>query len=246
MRPRRTASVLAVAGYLTADVVRSQRFLLPLVVYGTALAVLYGGDPGPPPASWAASALVLYPVAAWLALVVANTEDPVQRTVTVAAAGGHGTVVAGTLVVALAGDLVLVAMSVLWPVAFTSYHHSASVLLLGAAGHLACAATGTAVGLLCARPLVNKIGWSLCLGALVVVLTAVQPALPPVGTAVRALTADAAAPLPEVLLAVALAVAAAGAATAAGRGWTLRGWSPRGRTPRRRSPGGTHRGTDER
>lgn len=216
-RWRRPVAAFAVARYLAADVARSQRFLLPLVVYGAALAVLYGGDPGPPPASWAASALVLYPVAAWLALVVANTEDPVQRTVTVVAAGGHGTVVAGTLLVALAGDLVLVVMSVLYPVAFTSYDHPAGLVLLGVAGHLACAAAGTAVGLLCARPLVTRIGWSLCLGATVLVLTAVQPGLPPVGTAVRALSADSPAPVAEVLLGLGLAVAAAGVATAVGR-----------------------------
>lgn len=208
---------LAVARYLAADVVRSQRFLLPVVVYGTVLAVLYGGDPGPPPSSWAASALVLYPVTAWLALVVANTEDPVQRTVTVAAAGGHGAVVAGTLAVALAGDALLVAASVLVPVLFTPYAHPPALVLLGVAGHLACALTGTAVGLLCARPLVTRVGWSLCAGAAVVLLTVVRPEVPPVGTAVRALTNDAGAPLVEVAVATAVLVAAAVVATVVGR-----------------------------
>jgi hypothetical protein len=216
-RARRTVTVVAVARYLTADVLRSQRFLLPVVVYGAVLAVLYGGDPGPPPASWAASALVLYPVTAWLAFVVANTEDPVQRTVTVAAAGGHGAVVAGTLVVALAGDVLLVAASVLVPVLVTAYPHPPALVLLGLAGHLACAVTGTAVGLLCARPLVTRVGWSLCLGSLVVLLTAVWPELPPVGTSVRALTTDDVAPLAEVAVAAVAVAVAAAVATVAGR-----------------------------
>lgn len=174
---------VAAARFLAAVVVAGQRFLLPLVVHAAVLAVLFGGDPGRAPTPWAASALAVYPAAAWLALVVANAEDPVQRTVTVVAAGGRGPVAAATLLVALAGDLVLVALSVLWPIVTSPYDYVTGVLGLGVLGHLACAGAGTAVGLLCARPVVRWIGWSFCLAAVVVVVTAVQPWLPPVGSA---------------------------------------------------------------
>lgn len=205
----RATRTLAVARYLAADVLRSQRFLLPLLVHAAALGVLFGGDPGPPPIPWAASAIVAYPTAAWFALVVANTEDPVQRTVTASAAGGRGAVVVGTLLVALSGALGLGALSVGWPVLLTAYPHPPDVVLLGALAHLATATAGTAVGLLCAQPLVQRVGWSFCLAATVVVLTAVQPWLPPVGTAVRALTAGGPAPVGSAVLGIALAVAAA-------------------------------------
>ncbi len=206
MPARSPARVLAAAGYLCALLLGSQRFLLPLLVHAAVLAVLFGGDPGPPPTPWAASALAVYPAAAWFALVVANAQDPVQRTVTVVAAGGRGAMAAATLLVALAGDAVLVGLSVLWPVLLTRYDHPPDVLVLGVLGHVACAAAGTAVGLLCARPVVRSVGWSFCLAATVVVVTAVQPALPPVGTAVYALSTAGSSPLVSPLLGVAAAV----------------------------------------
>jgi hypothetical protein len=180
---------LAVARYLLSDAYRSQRVLLPLVLQLAVLAVLFGGDPGPLPAPWAASTLALYPVSTWLALTVANTEDPVQRSVTVAAAGGPGPVVRGTALVGLAGTLLLTAVSVGWGVAAargTSPAHAVE----GTLTHLTAGLTGTAVGLLVARPLVTRIGWSLVIGLVVVLSTAVQAWLPPVGAAVAALTDD--------------------------------------------------------
>lgn len=208
-------SAVAVSRFLLSDLLRSQRVVVPLVVQVVVLGVLFGGDPGPLPAPWAASALALYPVAAWLGIVAANAEDPVQRTVTVASAGGVGRVVTGTLLLALAGDVVLTVVSVAWPVVVTAYPHPPDVLLLGAGAHLACAMTGTAVGLLCARPLITKVGWSLLAALTVVVVTGVQPRLPPVGTVVRALTATGpAGQATTVLVGVVLAAVAAVAAAA--------------------------------
>ncbi|GAA5126408.1 hypothetical protein [Pseudonocardia adelaidensis] len=201
------ARTLAVARYLTADVARSQRFLLPLLAHGAVLAVLFGGDPGPPPGPWAASALAVYPAAAWLAVVVANTEAAEQRAVTIASAGGPSRVTAATLLVALVGGLVLAALSVLVPALVSRYPYPPPVLLAGALAHVACAATGTALGLLVARPVVARIGWSFCIGVAVVMVTAVQPWLPPVGSAVEALVSGGL-PLVEAALGVGLVVAA--------------------------------------
>jgi hypothetical protein len=201
-------TAVAVARYLLADAVRSQRVVLPVVLQVAVLAVLFGGDPGRLPEPWGASVLTLYPVAAWLALTVAHTEDPVQRDVTVAAAGGAGPVAAGTLLVALAGDLGLAVLSVLWPVVVTPSPAPPSVVLTGLLAHLAAGATGTAVGLLCARPWIRRAGRSLLVGAVVVIATAVQPWLPPVGSTVQAL-ADGAGPgalVPPTALALLLAL----------------------------------------
>jgi hypothetical protein len=199
---------LAVARFLTADVARSQRFLLPLLVHGAVLAVMFGGDPGPPPGPWAVSALAVYPAAAWLAVVVANTETSEQRSVTIASAGGPAPVAAATLLVALAGGLVLAVLSVLLPAVVSRYPYPPSVLLAGALAHVACAAAGTAVGLLVARPVVARIGWSFCIGVAVVMATAVQPWLPPAGSAVDALVSGRL-PMAEAVMGVGLAVAAA-------------------------------------
>lgn len=198
---------LAVARYLTADVVRSQRFLLPLLVHGAVLAVLFGGDPGPPPGPWAVSALAVYPTAAWLAVVVANAEAPEQRAVTIASAGGPVRVMAATVLVAFAGGLVLAALSVLLPAVVSRYPYPPPVLLAGALAHVACAGTGTALGLLVARPVVRRIGWSFCIGVAVVMATAVQPWLPPAGSAVEALVSGRL-PIGQATLGVGLVVVA--------------------------------------
>ncbi|GAA4696388.1 hypothetical protein GCM10023215_38020 [Pseudonocardia yuanmonensis] len=72
-------TALAVARYLLADAVRSQRVLLPVVLQVAVLAVLFGGDPGRLPEPWGASVLTLYPVAAWLALTYWHTSPPGRR-----------------------------------------------------------------------------------------------------------------------------------------------------------------------
>ncbi|HEY8372015.1 MAG TPA: hypothetical protein VIL00_04650 [Pseudonocardiaceae bacterium] len=204
--------MLAVARYLLADLLRSQYFLAPLLLYLAALAVLFGGDPGAPPGPWAASALVLCPVSVWLTMTVVHCEDPVQRSVTVAAVGGWGRLLAGVLGVCVLGDLLLVAVSVLWPVLKGPYPYGAETVALGVLAHLACALTGTAVGLLCARPVVTRPGWSVCLASALVLVAVVQPQLPPVGSTVAALGGTVAAPMRVVTVAVVLAVVLLGAA----------------------------------
>ena len=212
-----TARTLAVARYVAADVVRSQRVLIPVVVFGIMLAILLSDSVGRPPGVWPATALALYPTAAWLTLVVANIEAPAQRLVTMAAAGGPVRLVTGTVLVALAADAVLVLLSVVVPVVRAADPYPAEAVLSGVLVHVAAATTGTAIGVLCARPLVTRIGWSFLLAVSLVTVTAVQPWLPPVGSAVRALTRDAPPPLGEALLGVLLVASAATVAVAADR-----------------------------
>jgi hypothetical protein len=212
-----SARTPAVARYLAADVLRSQRILIPMLVYGIAFGILLSDRPGPPPGVWPATALALYPAAAWLALIVANTEDPGQRIVTMTAAGGPGRLAVGTLLVALAGDAVLVALSVTLPALRAADPYPADALLSGVLVHVAAATTGTAVGLLCARPLITRIGWSFCLAVTLVTVTAVQPWLPPVGSAVRTLTSGGPPPVWQALLGVLLAAAGAAVAWAVDR-----------------------------
>jgi hypothetical protein len=209
--------ILAVARYVAADVVRSQRVLIPVIVYGVVLAILLSDSVGRPPGVWPATALALYPTAAWLTLVVANIEAPAQRLVTMAAAGGPVRLVTGTVLAALAADAVLVLLSVVVPVMRATDPYPAWAVLSGVLAHVAAATTGTAIGVLCARPLVTRIGWSFLLAVALVTMTAGQPWLPPVGSAVRALTSGAAPPLGEALLGLLLVACAAAAVVAVDR-----------------------------
>lgn len=185
---------LAVTRYLMADLLRSQRFVLPLLVYVAAVAVLMGGDPGPPPQPWAASVGLLYPISAWLAITVSNAEEPVGRQVTVAASGGWPRLQAGVMITCLVGDMVLLACAVLRPLVplgGVSYPYSSRMVLVGVLAHVAAAGTGTALGIALGRPLIGRIGWSAVLIGLTVLATITQPWLPPVGAAILTLNGSA-------------------------------------------------------
>lgn len=199
--------ILWVVRYVTADVLRSQRLVAPALAYATVLAVFFGGDPGAPPTAWIASSLALYPIGAWCAIVIANCEEPVQRTITIVAAGGWGRLLAGLVAVCVLADIALGALAVLWPMMVTAYPYGWSTIVLGLLVHLASALTGTAVGLLCARPVIHSPSVSLCVVVGVVALTAVQRWLPPVGSAVAALGKPASEAIPVLALDVAVAVA---------------------------------------
>jgi hypothetical protein len=199
--------------YLGSDLLRSQRFLLPVFLYVLFLATLFSDDPGPPPQMWTVTTVVLYPVSCWLAVTVANTEEPVQRQVTIAAAGGPTRVAFGVLLTCLLADLVLVAIAVCWPVLSTSHDFPAQALAAGVLAHVAVAATGTAVGLLCARPVMHGVGWSVIAAGGALFLTAGQPWLPPVGLTFKSLNDS---PAPTLTLAVQAGLGLALSALAAG------------------------------
>lgn len=206
--------MIALVCYLGSDLLRSQRFVLPVFLYVLVLAPLLNGDPGPPPELWVLTAVVLYPVSCWLAVTVANTEDPVQRHVTVAAAGGPGRVAAGVLLTCLLADLVLVAIAVGWPVLSTEYAFPTGTVAAGVFANVAVATTGTAVGLLCARPVMHSVGWSVVVAGGALFATGAQPWLPPVGLAFRQLSDSPVATVGlglQAALGLALAVLAAGA-----------------------------------
>lgn len=179
--------MIGLVRYLGSDLLRSQRFLLPMLLYVGLLAPLMSGEPGPPPQLWTFTALVLCPVSCWLAVTVANTEDPTQRQVTIAAAGGPARVAVGVLLTCLLADAVLIAIAICWPMLTTAHAFPGPAVLAGVLTHVAVAGFGTAAGLLCARPVLHGVGWSAVAGGATVLIAVTQNWLPPVGVAVRTL-----------------------------------------------------------
>lgn len=227
----------AVARLLGEDVARSQRFLVPTLLFAAALAVLFSGDPGALPVPWAASALLLYPVSAWLTHAVAAVEDDVARTVTVCAAGGPGPVVAGVALAGAAGAAALSVLAVLWGLVFAFASAGPGVLLDGLFGHLACGLTGVAVGLVCARPVIRSLGWAMLAELAFVLVTGSQAWLPPVGTAVASLGSRRAGlgPFGDLVLAAVLVAAATALVAHVEQGWPQE-WRDRLGPLRRRLP----------
>lgn len=221
-------TAVAVAMLLGEDVARSERFVAPAVLYVGFLAILFGGAPGPLPEPWAASALLLYPVGAWLAHALAESEDDTARTVTLSAAGGPLPVAAGVLLAATAGSAALGLVAVVWGVVAAWGTATTGILLDGLLAHLACGIAGAALGSVFARPLFRSQGVALVAALTVLVITGTSSWLPPVGTAAASLGSGRGGlgPFGDLLLAVLLAVAALALVVAAEQG-RLAAWRER-------------------
>lgn len=198
--------------YLLADLFKSQRWLPPVFVYLATTGILYGGDPGTPRPPYGVSEMVLFPLAAWLTVVLVNNEDPVQRHVTLAAVGGWRRLLGGLVGAALVLNGVLVLLATLVPAAIHHHPYALSDVALGFVAHVISAVTGIGLGVLCARPIIPTTGWSLMavVGVSLVVLVVANP-LPPVGAMAHLLFDNAPVSAAAVAVQVAVAVLVGGA-----------------------------------
>ncbi|MBP2337072.1 hypothetical protein JOF41_003250 [Saccharothrix coeruleofusca] len=177
----------ALVRYLLADVLRSQRFLAPVMVFLAVLGMLYASDAGVPLVAYAGSCVLIYPVAVWLTVVVATAEDPVRRSVTVVAAGGWGRVQGAVAVSAALCACLLALVATGVPVLTQSRPYPPEVVAQGFGAHLVCGLTGVGVGLLCARPVITRLGWGVLAATALVVLPFPLGRVPPVGSVLGAL-----------------------------------------------------------
>ncbi|WP_171162371.1 ABC transporter [Streptomyces sp. I05A-00742] len=152
----------ALLRYQTVLLLRSHRWLPPLLLYAVLLTIgVRAGEPVL--GSFGLAAGVLLPVAAWLVRVCVTNEPDAARDCAAAAAGPWRVHLAGVLT-ALSASLVLAAAGTA-VVALISDPHSSdrrtAVPLASAAGAgflaaVSCALLGTAVGALCNRPLLRS------------------------------------------------------------------------------------------
>ncbi|TWP46747.1 hypothetical protein FKR81_34750 [Lentzea tibetensis] len=161
----------ALVRYLAADVLRGQRFLAPLLVYCGVLGMLFFDDPGPALQAYAGSCALIYPITAWLAVVIATSEDQARREITVVTAGGWRPVLGAVAVLSALFTVVLAVMATLLPVLTNTRPYQVSWVLAGFAAHVVCGFLGTGVGLLFARPVLRSIGHTVLAVFGVVVLT---------------------------------------------------------------------------
>jgi hypothetical protein len=171
--------LIALLRYQTALLLRSQRWLPPLLVY---LAVLGAGVGGGRPVldSLGLAAAALVPVTAWLVRVCVTQEPAAARAVTAAARGTARTHMASLLaaliaaaVLGLPGTVVVTAISTPKNADLTVHVSRLAALPAGLAAAAVCALVGLAVGALCSRPVVSGRGWSIALALLFAVLALV-------------------------------------------------------------------------
>lgn len=181
--------MFALLRYLTADVLRSHRYFPPVFLYLLVSGIFDArGDAGSALNAYGASALVLYPVGAWLAVTVGNAEDTTQRHITATAAGGWTRVIGAVSLLSSLGLLPLVLVSTVWPAITAAHGYSIAELGIGFAAQMACGLTGVAIGVLLGRPVLRKIGWSMLAIAAVVVITYQLGRIPPVGSMIGLLS----------------------------------------------------------
>ncbi|MEU3462141.1 ABC transporter [Streptomyces sp. NPDC006733] len=212
----------ALLRYQAALLVRSQRWLPPVLLYGVILAIgVSSGQPLLDSLAFAAAGVL--PVAAWLVRVCVTGEPPAARACA-AAAAGPGRVHLACVLTALGAAGLLGAAGVAF-VAVISDAHTADhrhAVPLGAAvtagllAALVSALLGLAVGALTNPPVLRRAGWAVPvsgLSALLVLVVGGSPANAAVSGLVSGSQTGAVA-LPLLPLCVAAASAAAATAVA--------------------------------
>ncbi|MCC8337161.1 ABC transporter [Streptomyces sp. R1] len=212
----------ALLRYQAALLLRSQRWLPPVVLYAAALGIgVQGGQPVLDSLGWAAA--VLLPVAAWLVRICVTGEPPAARGC-VSAARGPARAHLAAVLVALAAATVLgaaatVVVALISDPVGTGRGTRVPLLPAGGAGLLAalvCALLGTAVGALTGWPVLRSPGRAvpaLLLAALLALVASGSPARAAVSGLVTG-SKSGTVTLPLLPLAVAALVAIAAVAAA--------------------------------
>ncbi|MGC4941318.1 hypothetical protein [Kribbella sp. DT2] len=144
--------------YLLTSVLLSQRYLPPTLIFLAALAVGVTSDNGPLQSSYAFCVLAVLICSTWLAVAVINHEDPTQHKITVVMIGDPLRVLAITVAVVLTWCVPLIVIGLIYPIVTGSHTVTAGDLAVGTVAQLAAAMIGTAIGLLCSRLVIPRIG----------------------------------------------------------------------------------------
>ncbi|MFI1659473.1 ABC transporter [Streptomyces sp. NPDC020472] len=169
----------ALLRYQSGLLLRSQRWLAPLLLYAALVGVgVQAGEPVLGALGFTAAALL--PVAAWTVRICLTQEPPAARSV-VAAAAGRGRAHLAALLTGAAWPVLVGAVAVLGVTAVGDRRGVTplAAVLTGLPAVLACALTGAAVGALASRPFLRAPGWSLAalvLGSLLALVTTGSPA----------------------------------------------------------------------
>jgi hypothetical protein len=163
------------------------------------LAVLHGGGTSPALSAYGYSATVLFPVLAWTAKLVLDSEPDVQRRLARISVGARAEGLAGLAAATIAGLAVCVASMivpiVIGAISFTSL---SAGLALGALAHLLALVAAVALGALASRAVTRSIGKGVMVlvsGAVLYIVLGLKGSIapwlvPPVLAMARALNGD--------------------------------------------------------
>ncbi|MEV0526361.1 ABC transporter [Streptomyces sp. NPDC050439] len=214
----------ALLSYQSTLLLRSQRWLAPVILYAAFLAVgVQSGQPILDSLAYAAAALL--PVAAWLVRICVTNEPPAARSCSAAAAGPWraqlACLLSAFLATALLGAVATLVVAVISDPASTDHRTAVNRLAASGAGLLAMlvsALVGTAIGAVTSWPLMRSPGRAipvLLLASLLSLVTTGSPAKA-VMTGLVSGSRDGVVPVPMLPVAGAAALAAAAVGAACG------------------------------
>ena len=168
--------------YLMASVLLSQRYLPPTLIFLAAMAVGTTSDNGPLQSSYAFCVLAMLVCTTWLTVSLVNHEDPTQHKITLVMIGSSLRVLAITVTVVLTWCVPLLVVGIVYPIVTGKHVVTAGDLVVGAAAQLAAAMIGIAIGLLCSRLVIPRIGIAMLTAA-----AAILAVLAPLDSPIRPL-----------------------------------------------------------
>ena len=150
----------ALVRYLLADMLRTQRWVAPMLTY-LAVLMIIGPPTGPVLPTYAMAAAALVPIGMWTTVVVFGSEEPAQAAITMSVTGGFHRVWPAKVLASLLSTLVLGYASLTWlTVTNNQYEHVG----IGFVDYTMTALAGVAFGALISRPIMTKISWTALLG----------------------------------------------------------------------------------
>lgn len=144
--------------YLLTSVLLSQRYLPPTLIFLAAMAVGTTSDNGPLQSSYSFCVLAMLVCTTWLTVSIVNHEDPTQRKITLVMIGSSLRVLTTTVAVVVTWCVPLLVIGLVYPIVTGKHVVTAGDLAVGAAAQLGAAMIGIAIGLLCSRLVIPRIG----------------------------------------------------------------------------------------
>lgn len=165
--------------YTLTTVLLSQRYLPPVLLFVGLMAVFTSNDNGSLLPVYAFASAAVFVCGTWLTIATVHAEDPVQRSITVVNAGGPLRVLAASVGVAFTGCAALGVLGLLYPLTTGRHSLDGVVLVVGLVAELTGACSGIAVGLLCSRLVIRRLGYSVLVALLATFTLLLVPGMPP-------------------------------------------------------------------
>jgi hypothetical protein len=129
--------------------------------------------------TFAGTATALLFVGAWLTVVVVDSEDPIQQTITESCIGSRSKLRAIKLTVAFLATVAFGTLGMIGPVVVSSSKVMLREFVAGLCAQLITSVAAVGLGALCSRPLVRRLAWSVLLVLLICLATVIIPSAPP-------------------------------------------------------------------